>query len=207
MITLLTRSAVTCRVCHGSIKKNGILCQECGLLCHAECATRALATFDSQEQLAAFTRNQEEDNEGDSRVSAGLNSPHLSSIPFPSSFPLSARRRSDGPDATATSIIGNLPDGGDGQRPRSREARNVVRPYDPTTIVSTVEERQLIASPTIPHVLVESPHIGAQPERTRDRPSQAMNFGAIPMTHEAGAGVSRPRRQRMRNSKSECCIM
>lgn len=52
-------SAITCRVCNAFVKKQGVLCQGCGLICHTSCATKASPRCDINEQLAMFARQQE----------------------------------------------------------------------------------------------------------------------------------------------------
>ncbi|WVQ97165.1 hypothetical protein IAU59_004275 [Kwoniella sp. CBS 9459] len=51
--------AVTCRICLGGVRKVGVLCQDCGLIAHTSCASKATPRCDIHEQLAIFTRQQE----------------------------------------------------------------------------------------------------------------------------------------------------
>ncbi|WWC86111.1 uncharacterized protein L201_000982 [Kwoniella dendrophila CBS 6074] len=51
--------AIPCRVCLEVVKKSGVLCQDCGLIAHTTCASKASPRCDIHEQLALFTRQQE----------------------------------------------------------------------------------------------------------------------------------------------------
>ncbi|WVQ62332.1 uncharacterized protein L199_000471 [Kwoniella botswanensis] len=51
--------AIPCRVCLIDVKKSGVLCQDCGLIAHTSCASKASPRCDIHEQLALFTRQQE----------------------------------------------------------------------------------------------------------------------------------------------------
>ncbi|WVW82154.1 hypothetical protein I302_104160 [Kwoniella bestiolae CBS 10118] len=51
--------AIPCRVCLVDVKKSGVLCQDCGLIAHTSCASKASPRCDIHEQLALFTRQQE----------------------------------------------------------------------------------------------------------------------------------------------------
>lgn len=50
--------AIICRVCHTRAKA-GVLCQDCGLVCHAGCVTKEVNRCDPLEQLALYTRQRE----------------------------------------------------------------------------------------------------------------------------------------------------
>lgn len=45
-------SAITCHVCLQSVKRSAYLCQQCGLITHSKCASRAHPRCDVREQLA-----------------------------------------------------------------------------------------------------------------------------------------------------------
>ncbi|WWD09269.1 hypothetical protein V865_007392 [Kwoniella europaea PYCC6329] len=51
--------AIPCRVCLIDVKKSGVLCQDCGLIAHNSCASKASPRCDIHEQLALFIRQQE----------------------------------------------------------------------------------------------------------------------------------------------------
>ncbi|WWC58499.1 uncharacterized protein I303_101042 [Kwoniella dejecticola CBS 10117] len=51
--------AIPCRVCLVDVKKQGVLCQDCGLIAHTSCASKASPKCDIHEQLALFARQQE----------------------------------------------------------------------------------------------------------------------------------------------------
>ncbi|PVF92803.1 hypothetical protein CPB86DRAFT_877616 [Serendipita vermifera] len=69
--------AVTCRVCHQSVKRSAVLCEECGLIAHARCAADAPASCDIRMQLLLY-----------SQYSQASNSQELSSPTTESSSPL-----------------------------------------------------------------------------------------------------------------------
>jgi len=52
-------TAILCRICHASVKKGGVLCQHCGLICHTSCVSKASTRCDVTEQLALLARQQE----------------------------------------------------------------------------------------------------------------------------------------------------
>jgi hypothetical protein len=49
-------SAIVCRICFTAVKKGGVLCQHCGLICHTSCATKAPIRCDITEQQALLAR-------------------------------------------------------------------------------------------------------------------------------------------------------
>lgn len=51
--------AIICRVCHGILKKTGVLCEDCGMLCHTACAAQASSRCDIDEQLALLAHQRE----------------------------------------------------------------------------------------------------------------------------------------------------
>jgi hypothetical protein len=57
--TRLTIPAIICRICNTNVKKAGVLCQTCGLICHAACASSTTARCDVHEQYALYARQQE----------------------------------------------------------------------------------------------------------------------------------------------------
>ncbi|OCF33272.1 STE/STE11/CDC15 protein kinase [Kwoniella heveanensis BCC8398] len=79
--------AVTCRICLGDVRKVGVLCQDCGLIAHTSCASKASPRCDIHEQLAIFTRQQEIlQSNGPSRVASPQPSfegkdTHLTALP------------------------------------------------------------------------------------------------------------------------------
>ncbi|KAG8868866.1 hypothetical protein FRC20_002678 [Serendipita sp. 405] len=48
--------AVLCRVCHQSVKRSAVLCDECGLIAHSRCAADAPASCDIRAQLLLYTQ-------------------------------------------------------------------------------------------------------------------------------------------------------
>ncbi|ORX34213.1 hypothetical protein BD324DRAFT_172355 [Kockovaella imperatae] len=52
-------NAILCRVCHANVKKSGLLCQTCGMICHTTCATKAGMTCDVKLQLVLLARQEE----------------------------------------------------------------------------------------------------------------------------------------------------
>ncbi|WVF70805.1 hypothetical protein IAT40_005599 [Kwoniella sp. CBS 6097] len=80
--------AVTCRICLGGVRKVGVLCQDCGLIAHTTCASKASYRCDIHEQLAIFTRQQEIlQTNSPSRVASpqpsfdGKDNTHLTALP------------------------------------------------------------------------------------------------------------------------------
>jgi hypothetical protein len=74
--------AITCRICHTAVKRVGLLCQDCGLLCHTTCAVRADPRCDIREQLAMAVRQQDLlDIEHSSRAPSPSLSDHLAQGP------------------------------------------------------------------------------------------------------------------------------
>ncbi|WWC66482.1 uncharacterized protein I206_100384 [Kwoniella pini CBS 10737] len=67
--------AIPCRVCMVDVKKQGVLCQDCGLIAHTSCASKASPRCDIHEQLALFAKQQE--------ISHSLSPPRVAS-PQPS---------------------------------------------------------------------------------------------------------------------------
>ncbi|KAK8865778.1 hypothetical protein IAR55_000925 [Kwoniella newhampshirensis] len=51
--------AIVCRVCHLSVKRVGVLCQDCGLVAHSACASKASPRCSLQEQFTLLSRQQE----------------------------------------------------------------------------------------------------------------------------------------------------
>ena len=51
--------AVTCRLCHSSVKRSGVLCQSCGMICHTTCSSQAPSTCDVTGQLTLMSRQQD----------------------------------------------------------------------------------------------------------------------------------------------------
>lgn len=46
--------AVSCKICRDAVKKHAVLCEECGLICHAGCAKRAISPCNLRAQLLLF---------------------------------------------------------------------------------------------------------------------------------------------------------
>lgn len=74
--TVANVSAITCHVCLLSLKKQALLCQNCGLIIHAKCSTRAHPKCDVREQLALMAHHQDW-----TPSSSGTNSPYPSPEP------------------------------------------------------------------------------------------------------------------------------
>lgn len=81
----LTDLAIICRVCHTRAKA-GVLCQDCGLVCHAGCVTRETNKCDPLEQLALYTRQRELST----GATAGDSTTSLSYFPLENDTTLSA---------------------------------------------------------------------------------------------------------------------
>lgn len=50
--------AVQCKICREAVKKNAVLCEECGLICHASCARKAATPCSLRAQLLMLASNQ-----------------------------------------------------------------------------------------------------------------------------------------------------
>jgi hypothetical protein len=46
--------AIDCRICHQHVRKYAVLCEECGLICHAKCKEFAPVPCDLRSQLLGF---------------------------------------------------------------------------------------------------------------------------------------------------------
>lgn len=49
--------AVQCKICKEPVKKHAVLCEDCGLICHASCARRASSPCNLRAQLLLFAAN------------------------------------------------------------------------------------------------------------------------------------------------------
>ena len=47
-------AAIDCRICHQQVRKYAVLCEECGLICHAKCKEFAPVPCDLRSQLLGF---------------------------------------------------------------------------------------------------------------------------------------------------------
>ena len=55
-------TAMTCRVCLTSVKKNAVICDHCSLIAHSKCATDAAPTCDLRSQLLSYAQFAEKGN-------------------------------------------------------------------------------------------------------------------------------------------------
>lgn len=78
--------AITCRICHSSVKKSGLLCQDCGLLCHTTCISKASKTCDPQHFSSYISLPQALPVQGPMSPSQSQSGTPASSAP-PSRFP------------------------------------------------------------------------------------------------------------------------
>lgn len=53
---------MSCRVCLGSVKKNGVICDRCSLIAHAKCAQDAAPSCDLRSQLLLYAQFAEKGN-------------------------------------------------------------------------------------------------------------------------------------------------
>jgi hypothetical protein len=114
--------AIICRICHVNVRKVGVLCQSCGLIAHASCASATPGRCDAHEQAAIFARQQE----------------YLQSLP--SSRALSPRASHDQLDGAFKDLPARILSG----LKRSTSAlRNSPSPGPPTAAEDTERRRRL----------------------------------------------------------------
>ncbi|KAG8836037.1 hypothetical protein FRC17_010501 [Serendipita sp. 399] len=90
--------AVLCRVCHQSVKRSAVLCDECGLIAHSRCAADAPPSCDIRTQLLLYTQYSHASNSQElSTPTRESGTPASSPIAIPNSPGLRprARRQSD----------------------------------------------------------------------------------------------------------------
>ena len=56
LVLTMSLTAVICRVCQQSVKRSGVLCQECSLIAHARCVADAPASCDIRAQLLLYSQ-------------------------------------------------------------------------------------------------------------------------------------------------------
>lgn len=90
--------AVLCRVCHQSVKRSAVLCEDCGLIAHARCAADAPPSCDIRAQLLLYSQYSQASNSQELaspvRESASPASSPIAIPPSPGMRPR-ARRQSD----------------------------------------------------------------------------------------------------------------
>ncbi|CCF51697.1 uncharacterized protein UHO2_00154 [Ustilago hordei] len=98
--------AVVCKICREPVKKHAVLCEECGLVCHARCAVHAPSPCNLRAQLLLFQQRASLD-----QTSPVLSAAHLASVsplhgsggatngsaPINLRFPFGMRRQSKSP--------------------------------------------------------------------------------------------------------------
>lgn len=83
---------MTCRVCHQSVKRSAVLCEECGLIAHARCAADAPASCDIRTQLLLYSQYSQASNSQE--LSSPTSPPASAPIPIPGT-PRRSRRDSE----------------------------------------------------------------------------------------------------------------
>lgn len=105
--------AVMCKICREPVKKHAVLCEECGLMCHARCAVQAAPLCNVRAQLFMY---QQHASLGQMSPPASLTghdsvSPPLSHVPLPAvtpagfKFPFGLRRESKSSSADPNSSV------------------------------------------------------------------------------------------------------
>ena len=98
--------AVACKICREPVKKHAVLCEECGLVCHARCAGHAPSPCNLRAQLLLFQHRASMDQASPRSSAAHLasTSPVLGSAgaaPINFRFPFGMKRQSKSPTAEA----------------------------------------------------------------------------------------------------------
>lgn len=79
--------AVQCKICREPVKKHAVLCEECGLICHASCARRAHAPCNLRAQLLMFASQRSSVDLTRGASSQGFSAALGASSPAPSPSP------------------------------------------------------------------------------------------------------------------------
>ncbi|SAM63749.1 related to ser/thr protein kinase [Ustilago bromivora] len=107
--------AVICKICRKPVKKHAVLCEECGLVCHARCAVHAPSPCNLRAQLLLFQQRASLD-----QTSPVLSAAHLASVsplhgsggaangsaPINLRFPFGMKRQSKSPTVESQPQVG-----------------------------------------------------------------------------------------------------
>ncbi|UZJ56979.1 hypothetical protein CBS101457_006299 [Exobasidium rhododendri] len=72
--------AVVCKICRDAVKKHAVLCEECGLICHANCSKKAMSSCNLRAQLLFFAS---QGGQFPNRISMDIDRGTSPSAPFP----------------------------------------------------------------------------------------------------------------------------
>ncbi|KAK4686375.1 hypothetical protein P7C73_g3746, partial [Tremellales sp. Uapishka_1] len=190
--------AIICRVCHTGVKKVGVLCQNCGLLCHTGCANRAAPRCDIREQLSLFARQQEA-----LEAAGGNDVDRLTPPPVPiiSGEILSGWRRSK------TSVSSDPPPSRDASSPfpdfRRRSSTSVHTSHLPMGRQSIHADRSIASRGSAfstSSVDVEEQRMGGFPSGDAAPKIKQHSVSTVEQVRAKG-------HQRGKDSKSECLVM
>lgn len=106
--------AVVCKICREPVKKHAVLCEECGLVCHARCAVHAPSPCNLRAQLLLFQQRASLDQTSPMSSAAHLASvsPVLgsgatnASAPINFRFPFGMKRQSKSPTVESQPQLG-----------------------------------------------------------------------------------------------------
>ncbi|SJX65997.1 related to ser/thr protein kinase [Sporisorium reilianum f. sp. reilianum] len=106
--------AVACKICREPVKKHAVLCEECGLVCHARCAVHAPSPCNLRAQLLLFQHRASLDQTSPMSSAAQLSSvsPVLGSsvpngaAPINFRFPFGMKRQSKSPTVESALQLG-----------------------------------------------------------------------------------------------------
>lgn len=106
--------AVVCKICREPVKKHAVLCEECGLVCHARCAVHAPSPCNLRAQLLLFQQRASMDQTSPMSSAAQLApvSPMLAggapnaAVPINFRFPFGMKRQSKSPTADSQPQLG-----------------------------------------------------------------------------------------------------
>uniref|UniRef100_V5E690 Protein kinase n=2 Tax=Kalmanozyma brasiliensis (strain GHG001) TaxID=1365824 RepID=V5E690_KALBG len=195
--------AVVCKICREPVKKHAVLCEECGLVCHARCAVHAPSPCDLRAQLLLFQQRGSQDHASpmSSAVHLGPVSPALSSsasnvaAPIHFRFPFGMKRQSKSPTVESPPALGlAMAPSSDAEAPNappsppSRQgALGSKPPRDQTAVrkrrISLIPSRQRSPSPPSSPALLEATEALRSPYGTSAghgvRRHSSMSYGSI----------------------------
>ncbi|KAH0836723.1 hypothetical protein J3R83DRAFT_8452 [Lanmaoa asiatica] len=182
LFTLLNEctAAMMCRVCLGSVKKNGVICDQCSLIAHTKCALDAAPSCDLRSQLLLYAQFAEKGNSNvlhQSHDGANASSPptHTSVVPSEVSFVTPTLR----PTADLTS---STPSSGQSLPPKPATAFKIISGFGRSRSSLTVSHPSASPSP-IPPANAED----KAPERTSSKLRHSVNSTERPHSESSNS--------------------